>query len=71
MKEYKSYWKNGRKRNITWEAKLARYLEHHTSFGKTFSKPSTKVLMTTNFIKKSRRNTPSTSKDTNLPSWMV
>lgn len=31
MKEYKSYWKNGRKRNITWEAKLARYLEHHTS----------------------------------------
>ena len=31
MKEYKSYWKNGRKRNITWETKLARYLEHHTS----------------------------------------
>ena len=31
MKEYKSYWKNGRKRNITWEANLARYLERHTS----------------------------------------
>jgi hypothetical protein len=30
MKEYKAYWKDGRKRNITWEAKLARYLEHHT-----------------------------------------
>ena len=31
MKEYKTYWKkNGRKRNITWEAKLARYLERHT-----------------------------------------
>jgi hypothetical protein len=31
MKEYKTYWKKGgRKRNIAWEAKLARYLEHHT-----------------------------------------
>lgn len=31
MKEYKSYWKNGQKRILSWETKLARYLEHHTS----------------------------------------
>lgn len=30
MKEYKSYWKNGQKRILSWETKLARYLEHHT-----------------------------------------